>query len=427
MSTQTQTKGKKKNKEVTKVSLEEFNQLDQIPIGHSVVSLKSLDWAETMADFDQQATETQQIIVPTAPRAQRGPGVDIDSLPNEPPFRVSLFNVPMSAEEHDIRERFFQGLDVLRVDLSSKTSTTVELGTRDSLYEALCKDGTSLRNRTVNVCLFGQTPPNNYQDRNSGRGGYGSYSDRNQGGGFGGSRMGPGSGYNRDRDMGFGRGGNSGFGQSRGGFGDGFQDRNSYRDNNRGSYTSGGGEPASDQAENWRAASRPVIKAPPPPASYNNGARQNYIHSRPEPSNYQHHHHQGPPHQQQYHESYPRYNQPHHNQSSNQMPDSQYNDRPGLNNRTINPSPSNEERPKLVIQKRTKPLDVDDLSSVKRNEAIFGHAKPSSKPYEKLQEIAKKLETVQVGDRRNSPQGGSSQSGSQPGSAPRSRQVSERS
>lgn len=414
MSTQAQAKGKKKNKESVKLSLEEFNQIDA-PHGHSVVALKSLDWAETMADYDQQAAETREIIVPTAPRAQRGPGIDIESLPNAPPFKVSLFNAPLSMEEKDIRDRFFSGLDVLRVEMG-KASSTVELGSRDHMYEALCKNEQSYKGKTISVCKYGEQPS---QDRYGGRGG--NYNDRNQGFGSRNDRYGdrPGGGYNRDREGygGFSRGGGGGFGHNTRGFGDGYQDRDNFRDNNRGNYGSDRGEPV-DEPSDWRAAARPVVK-PPPPSAYNNGSRHGYMHSRPESSNY----HQGPPHQSQYPESYqPRYQQ---HQSSNHMPNSQYNDRPGPNHRTLNPPPS-EERPKLVIQPRSKPLNVDDVSSVKRNEAIFGLAKPSSKPYEKLNEIEEKLKTVQVSDSKGSPHGGS-QSGSQPGSAPRSRQVSERS
>lgn len=434
MASQAQGKGKKKSKEVTKVSLDEFRQIDA-PHGHSVVSLKSLDWAETMADYDQQATETQQIIVPAAPRAQRGPGVDYESLPNEPPFRVSLFNLPMAAEEKDICERFFHGLDVKRVDINSKSSTTVELGSKEDLYEALCKDGSSIRGKTVNVCLYGQTPQNNYLDRYGGRSGNSSYGDRygdrSQGGGFGSSRMGDrygdraGGSFSRDRDSysGFSRGA-SGFGQPRLGYGDRFQDRSNFRDSSRGQYTSGGGEP--EEPENWRAAARPPVKAPLSSASsYNNGARQPYVHSRPEPSSYQQHQYQAPPNQHQYSESYQsRYNHPH-NQSPNHTPHSQYNDRSGPDSRTM-ASSSSEERPKLVLHKRTAPVNVDDVSSVSRNEAIFGKAKPSSTPYQKMKEVEEKLSTVHISDRKASPHG-SSRGGSQPGSAPRSRQVSERS
>lgn len=434
MTTQAQGKGKKKNKEVMKVSLDEFNQIDA-PHGHSVVSIKltGLDWAATMA-ADYESSETQQLVVPSAPRAQRGPGIDFDTLPTEPPFRVSIYNLPMSAEEKEISERFFQNLDVIKVDIQ-KSTTTVEFGSRDHLYEALCKDGSSLKNRQISVCLYGETPRDSYgSDRYGGRGGnssYGNrYGDRNQGG-FGGQRTGDrygdrssGFGWDRDNFSGFSRGG---FGQQRGGYGDRFNERSNFRD--RGQYTSGGGEPESEEPTNWRA--RPTVKPQPPstPSTYNNGSRQPYIESRSEPA--PHYHNQpasAAPAQQQYHQPDPYYQpryQPHQNQQSNNTPfHSQFNDHASSNNRSL--TSGSDERPKLVLSKRKTPVNPNDISSVTRNEAIFGKAKPSSTPYEKMNEVEEKLKTVQITDRKEikSSSQAESQVGSQPGSAPRSRRVS---
>lgn len=341
MTTQAQGKGKKKNKESTKFSLEEFNSFDA-PHGHNVVSIKTtgtgIDWAETMAD--QPATETQQIIVPTAPRAQRGPGIDFDSLPDSGPFRVSIFNLPMSAENDEITGRLFHEIDVVRVDVDSKTSTTVELATKNDLYEALCKDGSSVRGRQVNVLLFGQQPQNSYgSDRyGGGRGGNSSFGDRytDRAGGFGSQRGGgrfgdrPGA-FSRDRDSsysGYNRGGGGGFGQSRGGGGGGFGDRYNDRFNDRHNDRFGDRtiERSSDRPPIERFSDRTIDRFSDRPIE--------------------------------------RFNRP----------------TEGLER--------NEQRQKLDLKKRTTPLNLDDVS---RNEAIFGKAKPSSKPYEKLMEIEEKL------------------------------------
>lgn len=316
MTTQTQGKSKKKNKEVTKLSLDEFNQIDA-PHGHSVVSVAKvtgLDWAATMADHDQSAVETQQIVVPTATRAQRGPNFGYESLPDSPPFRASIFNLAMSADEKDVSDRLFQGLDVKRVEIS-KAMTTVEFDSKQGLYEALCKDGTNFKGKTVSVCPYGQTPQTGYNDRYGGRGGNSPYGDRygdrqgdrsSQSGGFGGYRSSdrydrPGGGFN-DRPGGFGdrgrdgggfdrpreggfagynRSGNAGFrGQPRAGGGYGqtrFQDRGNFRDNPRG-YTSGGGEDEPEEPQDWRA--RPTITRPAPPPQH-----------IPPPPQHQHQHH----------------------------------------------------------------------------------------------------------------------------------------
>lgn len=449
-------KGKKRNKESNKISLDEFNQIDA-PHGHSVVSLKmtGLDWAETMADYEHQSTETQQIIVPAAPRAQRGPAINIDSLPNEPPFRVSLFGLPMSLEEKEISDRFFYGIDVRRVEIS-KSSTTVELGSKNDLYEALCKDGVSIKGRTISVCLYGQQPSNSYgADRYGGRGGgnssYGDrYNDRNQGGGgFGASRTGDrygdrpaGGGFGRDRNNfandratggGYGSGRSGGYTQSRGRYGDKFADTGSFRDNPRGgSYTSRSGEPSSDEPSDWRARPNIVARPSPPPSapsqSFTGGvSRQPYPPARHEQSHHQQqHHYQAPPsHHNQYHnnDSYnnrfqSHHNQPHnqqHNQPSNHSP---YQDYPNPNNNrpVTSAASSTEERPKLVLQKRKVPINVDDVSSVARNEAIFGAAKPSSTPYLKMQEIEDKLKSVQLTPKKDAK--ATSQSSDNTSSAP---------
>lgn len=397
MTTQTQGKGKKKNKDVVKLTLDEFNNIDA-PHGHSVVSIKmtGLDWAETMADHDQRAE--QQLIVPTAPRSQRGPNVDYDSLPSEPPFRVDLYNLPMSVEEKDICERFLQGLDVIRVDIT-KSFATVELSSRDHMYEALCKDGTSFKNRTINVVIYGQSPQNSYTDRYGGGGGRGgsSYNDRydrdRDRPGYGGSRSGDrfgerSGGFNsRDRDnySGF----RSGFGgapqRAGGGYSDRYQPRGgNFRDS--GSLY-GSGEPDADESTNWRANARPANRSPPPPApSYNNGSRQ--VYTQPRSDSY----YQQPPPSHQYQESYQQRYQPHNNSSY-----SNYNNQP--NSRPLSSS-STEERPKLVLKPRKTPINTDDVSSVSRNVAIFGEAKPSSKPYQKMKEVEEKLKAVQISDRK---------------------------
>lgn len=340
MTTPAQGKGKKKSKESTKFSLEEFNSFDA-PHGHNVVSIKTtgtgLDWAEAMAD--QQVTETQQIIVPTAPRAQRGPGIDFESLPDRD-FRVSLFNLPISIEDKEISERIFPGLEVVRIDSESKSCTTVELGNKNDLYEALCKDGTNIKGRTVNVLLYGQQPQNSYgSDRYGSRGGSSSFGDRyadRDRGGFGSSRGGgrygdrPG-GFSRDRDSSYGGFSRGGYGQPRGGGGGGFSDRYNDRFGDRHNDRFGDRPPMDRFSDrpNDRFIDRPIDRFSDRPI-----------------------------------------------ERSIDRPIERFN-----NERA-------EQRQKLDLKKRTTPLNLDDVS---RNEAIFGKAKPSSKPYEKLMEIEEKL------------------------------------
>ena len=50
--------------------------------------------------------------LPTAPRAARGPDVDMSRVPTEPPFTAFMGNLPFDVEEVEI-ERFFHGLKVI--------------------------------------------------------------------------------------------------------------------------------------------------------------------------------------------------------------------------------------------------------------------------------------------------------------------------
>lgn len=317
MTSQVQGKGKKKNKDVMKVSLEEFNQIDA-PVGHSVVNLKvtGLDWAETMADYDQQSAEVQQIIVPAAPRAQRGPGIDFDKLPTEPPFRVSLYNVPVAAEEKDITDKFFKNIEVLNLNIE-KTTTTVDLGSRQDLYEALGKDGVSMKGRTINVCLYGEAPPTN----NYGRAPQNNYGQNN----YGQNNYGQ-NNYGQPPQNNYGRAPSHNYGQA--------------PPNNYGGRSSN----SSYGESSYQAGAR----------SDGGGWRSNYNRDRDNTGGY-----------------------------------NRFNAKPM-------PAAPVESRPKLVLHKRKTPLDVDDVSNVARNEAIFGKAKPSSTPYQKMNEIEEKLKAVQI-------------------------------
>lgn len=390
MTTQTQGKGKKKNKEVTKLSLDEFNQTNAGE-GYSVVNLKTgLDWAEAMADYDRS------IVVPVVPRSQRGPDVDIDSLPDEPPFRASLYNLPLSVEEKDLRDKFFAGIDIKRIEISKQT-TTVEFNTKNDLYEGLCKNGTSLKTRIIDVVPFGHMRPEENRSDRYGRGG-GSYGDRQGGSSYGdrrerGSdrggfeRMGDRGGFDR---MGSDRGGFDRMGE-RGGYNDrGFNRGGSDRDNFSGFSRSG-------TAENWRARPAPTVNKSQAPPQHLPAQQQPHYQpqqQRPYQPRYNQYHNHPPPssdhHQQQHYNT--------HHSFQNNRPGPMNNTRQSNWGSDRGPAPpmgqSNndaEERPKLIIKKRETPLDVDDISSVKRNEAIFGQAKPSSKPYEKMKEVEEKL------------------------------------
>jgi len=50
-------------------------------------------------------------VLPTAPRASRGANVDMNLVPNEPPYTAYIGNLPFEASTEDV-ENFFKGLKV---------------------------------------------------------------------------------------------------------------------------------------------------------------------------------------------------------------------------------------------------------------------------------------------------------------------------
>lgn len=54
---------------------------------------------------------TYKVSLPTAPRAARGPDVDLSRVPTDPPYTAFMGNLPFDVEETEI-ERFFHGLKV---------------------------------------------------------------------------------------------------------------------------------------------------------------------------------------------------------------------------------------------------------------------------------------------------------------------------
>ena len=47
-----------------------------------------------------------QVVLPTAPRAALGPGVDDERIPHRPPYTAYIANLPYDVEEEEIVETF---------------------------------------------------------------------------------------------------------------------------------------------------------------------------------------------------------------------------------------------------------------------------------------------------------------------------------
>jgi translation initiation factor 4B len=60
------------------------------------------------------------VILPTAPRAARGPGIDEENIPTSPPYVAYISNLPYDVDESDLAD-FFTDMKVnlLSIDLLS--------------------------------------------------------------------------------------------------------------------------------------------------------------------------------------------------------------------------------------------------------------------------------------------------------------------
>ncbi|KAK2146253.1 hypothetical protein LSH36_622g01000 [Paralvinella palmiformis] len=99
--------------------------------------------------------------LPTAPRAARGPDVDIDKVPTAPPFKAYLGNLPYDILPSDI-EYFFNKLRVIDVSLPQNDGRQkgfgyAEFEDRESLIEALSMTDEVLKTRKIRVDLATQT------------------------------------------------------------------------------------------------------------------------------------------------------------------------------------------------------------------------------------------------------------------------------
>jgi len=58
------------------------------------------------------------VILPTAPRAARGPGIDEENIPTSPPYVAYISNLPYDVDESDLAD-FFTDMKVnlLSIDL----------------------------------------------------------------------------------------------------------------------------------------------------------------------------------------------------------------------------------------------------------------------------------------------------------------------
>ncbi|XP_064471215.1 eukaryotic translation initiation factor 4B-like isoform X1 [Ornithodoros turicata] len=177
--------GKKHKVKGKTFNLNDFLGSEQdAPSGYAVVNTsRRLNWADTMeneAIDDPVLTEKytidykkdERIILPTAPKAARGPDVDLARVPNKPPYTVYLGNLPYDITDDDVT-KFFRKLKVSSVRLPRESGERsrmrgfgyAEFPDRSTLLEALAFNNESLKGRSIKVSLAEEHADNEGRDR----------------------------------------------------------------------------------------------------------------------------------------------------------------------------------------------------------------------------------------------------------------------
>lgn len=159
--------GKKHKVKGKTLNLNDFLGGDQeAPSGYAVVNTRRINWADTMENeavdekFTMDYKRDEKIILPTAPKAARGPDVDLSKVPNRPPYTVYLGNLPYDVCDEDVI-KFFRGLKVSSVRLPRESGDRgrmrgfgyAEFPDRSTLLEALGYNNENLKSRSIKVSL----------------------------------------------------------------------------------------------------------------------------------------------------------------------------------------------------------------------------------------------------------------------------------
>uniref|UniRef100_K1QDY6 Eukaryotic translation initiation factor 4B n=1 Tax=Magallana gigas TaxID=29159 RepID=K1QDY6_MAGGI len=163
--------GKKKMKGKT-INLTEFLSDEKGGSPAPTYSSNKIDWAAEMdsndledLDLDLQRSMIDRSKLPTAPKAARGPDVDLGRIPNQPPYTAFIGNLPYEATE-DLIENFFKNLKVVNVRLPTDQGRLrgfgyVEFEDRQSLIDALGLNDENMGGRKMRVDLAGQNQNEN--------------------------------------------------------------------------------------------------------------------------------------------------------------------------------------------------------------------------------------------------------------------------
>ncbi|CAK9299049.1 unnamed protein product [Gordionus sp. m RMFG-2023] len=105
---------------------------------------------------------------PSAPRAAYENIEDFSHIPDKPPFRIQLKNLPYLIESSQI-EKFFEKLKITELNLGTKGIGQIEFNSRNDMIEAMKKNQDTLSGRTINIEVATYMP---YDNRSNNYGKY---------------------------------------------------------------------------------------------------------------------------------------------------------------------------------------------------------------------------------------------------------------
>ncbi|KAG7197491.1 hypothetical protein KM043_013338 [Ampulex compressa] len=126
--------------------------------GTPTVPLKSSSWVDEVEDehegFSSRSSK-EPVVLPTAPRAARDPGIDEENIPANPPYVAYISNLPYDVDEDDLAE-FFAEMKVSNMRLPKDSNKIrgygyVEFEDRQSLIDALSITNTVIKTRRVRI------------------------------------------------------------------------------------------------------------------------------------------------------------------------------------------------------------------------------------------------------------------------------------
>ncbi|EFN64292.1 Eukaryotic translation initiation factor 4B [Camponotus floridanus] len=136
------------------------------------IPLKSSNWVDDVEDDHEgysSRSSKDPVILPTAPRAARGPGIDEENIPTSPPYVAYISNLPYDVDEADLAE-FFAEMKISNMRLPKDANKIrgygyVEFEDRQSLIDALSMTNTTIKTRRVRI----EVSNSSNDDRRGGR------------------------------------------------------------------------------------------------------------------------------------------------------------------------------------------------------------------------------------------------------------------